>query len=359
MAIPTPSRRWLIGSALALAACDGKGQAQSAAIGPIPPLKEAAPFPVGAAVHRAQLADTAADRLISTQFDQITADWEMKMEVILREDGGFDFSIPDAIAAYARSRGLRLHGHTLIWYIYKPAAFERIAGDRPAFANAYRNYILAVAGRFRGLASGWDVVNEPVAEDGEGYRECLWRQVFGMDYVERAFREAREADPGSVLFLNDYNLELNPKKRVTFLRLAEDLLKRGAPLGGLGTQTHLSFDAAPGQIRAAVRDMASLGLPIHISEMDVSTRRRGLNFPDRKTRLDLQARLVGEAAEAFSALPAAQRYAFTVWGARDRDSWLRRDANDGGAEEMPLLFDDEGQAKPAALAFIQAAARAN
>ncbi len=47
------------------------------------------------------------------------------------------------------------------------------------------------------------------------------------------------------------------------------------------------------------------------------------------------------------ALPQRQRFAFTIWGLRDRDSWLR-----GGAEnphppmDAPLLFDDAGAAKP-------------
>ena len=54
--------------------------------------------------------------------------------------------------------------------------------------------------------------------------------------------------PPAVLFLNDYNLETNPKKRATFLGLAEALLKAGAPLGGLGTQTHVAADLAPGAI---------------------------------------------------------------------------------------------------------------
>ena len=45
------------------------------------------------------------------------------------------------------------------------------------------------------------------------------------------------------------------------------------------------------------------------------------------------------------ALPPAQRYAFTVWGARDTDSWLRRDDRDDG-RDSPLLFDASGVATP-------------
>jgi len=59
-------------------------------------------------------------------------------------------------------------------------------------------------------------------------------------------------------------------------------------------------------------------------------------------------------AEAFVALPAAQRFAFTAFGLRDKDSWLRRPPNAGDGTDSPLLFDDEGRPKPAFEAVVHA-----
>lgn len=350
------TRRSMIGSTLALAACEQPARSQT--IGPIAPLAplRAAPFPVGACVQAGQLTDPAFSGLVASQFNQVTPEWEMKMEAVLKTDGTFDFTAADTIASYAASHGLRLHGHTLIWYSQNGGeAFARVDNGGEPFRNAYRNYILGVAGRYRGRVSAWDVVNEPVAEEGEGFRDCIWRKNLGMDYVAHAFRHAREADPGAVLFLNDYNLETKPRKRRTFLMLAEQIMKAGAPLGGLGTQTHLSVDVAPGAIKEAIRDLASLGLPIHISELDVSTTSTRLTQPDTIRTNTLQAGLVGEAVEAFMALPAQQRYAMTIWGVRDIDSWLRRADTRTSSTERPLLFDDGGAPKPAATAFLKAA----
>ncbi|HTK34160.1 MAG TPA: endo-1,4-beta-xylanase [Caulobacteraceae bacterium] len=358
MGLFPPSRRDAIAltAGLALSAC---GRAQSApAAGPTPPLKQTAPFPVGASIVFDQLADPSAMALLTREFGQITPGLEMKMETVLRGDGGFDFARADAMAAFARTHGLRLHAHTLVWYIYRPEAFVRIAADRGAFANAYRNYILAVAGRYRGQATGWDVVNEPTAEDGDGYRACLWREAFGMDYVAMAFHHAREADPDAVLFLNEYNLESLPKKRASFLRLVEDLLKRGVPLGGIGTQMHMGFDQDPKAIAPMMRELAGFGLPIHVSELDVSTRARRIDLGGVEARLQAQARLVEALAEAYLALPARQRYAFTAWGLRDKDSWLRSPLQKGDPDDRPLLFDDQGRPKAAARAFVQAMGRA-
>ena len=352
------SRRALVLSAGAAALTGCKGAARAAPGVPVPALRQIAPFPIGACAMTGQLSEPAFAALLAANFSQLTPEWEMKMEAILKPDGGFDYSRPDALADFAREHGMRLHGHTLVWYAEEAPAFKRIGGAGKPFADAYRNYILSVAGRYRGRVCGWDVVNEAINENGEGERDCLWSKNLGPDYAALAFRHAREAEPEAPLFLNDYFLDTMPNKRRSFLRLAERILKSGAPLGGLGTQTHVSVEMQPGAIKTAMRDLASLGLPIHLSELDVSTRGKALNFASPDERLHVQARIVGEAMEAFMALPQRQRYAFTVWGLRDKDSWLRRPPNAGDGSDRALLFDDNGRPKPAARALVRALGRA-
>jgi endo-1,4-beta-xylanase len=205
-----------------------------------------------------------------------------------------------------------------------------------------------VVSRYRGRAAGWDVVNEAVAEDGDGLRDCAWSRNLGqIDYMRRAFDNAREADPDAALLINDYNLESLPKKRSTFMRLVETLLKSGAPMTGIGTQTHIAVDLKPGAVIDAIRDLASLGLPIHVSELDISLNRgRGL----LTSPADLEAaqnRLATEVAEAFTALPPRQRLAFTLWGLRGADSWLRNPKeNPSPPWDQPSPFDDHGRARP-------------
>ena len=342
------SRRALLAAGLSLTACKGRAQNQPPPQrGPGPALKSLAPFPLGCAVSSSSLAQPAFAALVTRHFSQLTAEWEMKMEYILKEDGTYRFDRPDLIAGFAREHGMRLFAHNLIWYAQDPVAFKRLDGQGAAFANAYANYIRQVAGRYRGQAVGWDVVNEPVAEDGNGYRPSIWSRNLGpLDYIRRAYDAAQEADPGAVLFINDYNLESNPRKRATFMRLVEQLLKAGTPIGGLGTQTHLGADLAPGSITTAVRELASFGLPIHVSELDISVNHPRGPFTDRADLLARQARLYAEAVDALSALPARQRFALTVWGLRDDLSWLRSDKeNPRPPWDAPLLFDDAGEPK--------------
>jgi endo-1,4-beta-xylanase len=349
------TRRSAIASALALSACSQGAKSQPALTAP-PPLRTLTPFPVGCCVQERWLHQPEYIDLLAEQFSQLTAEWEMKMEYILREDGGFQFDRPDSIASFAKARDMALHGHSLVWFANEPDAFKRLDGSGKPFADAYRNYILAVAGRYKGQARSWDVVNEPITDDGEHLRESLWSRNLGSDdHIALALEHAREADPHAVLFLNDYHLELKPNKRATFMRLIERLLKRGAPLGGIGTQTHIDYDLPTGAVDAALKDLASFGLPIHLSELDISL---GDHYVPALPgdRVKRQIAKYTEVAEAFMALPARQRFAFTVWGLRDSDTWLRGDSGQR-PKDQPLLFDEAGKAKATCRALADVFAR--
>jgi len=340
-------RRFVAGLAsapLALSGC-ARAEADPAPV-EIPPLKSAAPFPMGVAAMTEQFADPDWDGLVRTHFDRITPEWEMKAEAVVDGTGRMTWDRPDRILSLAEARGLRTFGHTLIWYSQVPKTFAALEGDRRRFELAFGEYVRRVAGRYAGRVAGWDVVNEAVTDDGSGYRTSnAFARNLGMDYVRIAFEHARAADPGAVLFLNDYNLEQLPKKRTDFLRLAESLLRDGAPLGGLGTQTHIPADLPAGALKRTVGDLASLGLPVHVSELDISLD-RARSLGDHR---EGQRRLVAEAVEAVMALPERQRFGITVWGARDKDSWLVRE----GRRDQPLLFDDAARPKPMAAALVE------
>ncbi|QQQ19575.1 endo-1,4-beta-xylanase [Brevundimonas vitis] len=346
------TRRALLTAPLALAACERFATAAPVPAA-IPPLK-AAPFPVGTAFKTDHIADPAWVALARTHISQLTPEWEMKMEYILADGLARPrFDGPDRLAAWAKAEGLPMHGHTLIWYAQGEEAFTGL--DNAAFDRAFDGYIATVAGRYRGIARSWDVVNEPILDDGSGLRDCHWSRRYGQDgYILRAFEKAQAADPDAILFLNDYNLEGIPAKGTQYLKLVERLLKAGCPLQGLGTQSHLWIDMPDGVIAAFIRELAQFGLPIHVSELDVTLRTDNpLDLRSIAERMARQVDRVTELAEAFVALPAAQRFAFTVWGLRDTDSWYRQGEKDDG-KDRPLPFDGAGNANPMAVVLSRA-----
>lgn len=344
------SRRAFVGSALALAACEGQGPATAAAqparSGPLPRLRDLVPFPVGTQLVSDHLAIPSVVDLASTQFDQITTGYDLKMEYLVQPDGRLRFDGPDALAAFADANGQSLHGHTLVWYADEPEFFQRLDGRQAAFERAYDNHITTVAGRYAGRMRSWDVVNEPVTDEGRSLRESLWTRNLGQDgHFERAFHLTHEADPGALLFTNEYHLESKPHKRRTFLNLIERMLSRGVPIHGIGHQSHLLCDLPRGAVAEAMREIASLGLPIHMSEVDVSLQSER-PFGSRRDREAAQIRLYQETIEAYMDLPRIQQFAYTIWGVRDAESWVRQDWYGGDHTDAPLLWDDNGLPKP-------------
>ena len=347
----------LILAPLSLAACDRFASARTAEAPLAPPLKSLADFPVGATGMTGQLDDPVWVAAMRRHVSQINPEWELKPERILRPGFAYDFSASDRMVDWGREQGLRVFGHTLVWYSQGLDVFTD-ALPAARFAAEFDRYVSTVAARYRGRMVGWDVVNEAVAEDGDGLRDCVYARKLGSEaYIARAFEQARAADPEAVLFLNDYNLENNPRKGATFLKLVERLLKLGAPIGGIGTQSHLDIEIPAGQIRDFFRDAGSLGLPIHVSELDFPMQRDGGRMPDLRSTTERRAQQVarvGELAEAFMALPPRQRFAFTTWGLRDPDSWLVRAEGKNRPDESALLLDAQGRANPAFQAVAEA-----
>jgi len=77
-------------------------------------------------------------------------------------------------------------------------------------------HIAALAGRYRGSIYAWDVVNEPLLDDGS-WRKSIFYDAMGPGYVAIALEAAREADPAAKLYLNDYNVETDgPKMRALY-----------------------------------------------------------------------------------------------------------------------------------------------
>ena len=354
--VPAISRRAFVAGAFACAACTdlSRGASGAPADARPGPFKKASRTPIGGCITSAQIADRRFAKMFARNFNQLTAEYEMKMGAMLLRNGQVDFRAADRIAAFAKAKGIALHGHTLIWEKHQPPYFMGLDGKKDAFARAYRGYIAAVAGHFKGKVRGWDVVNEPLLHNGSGLKPSLWGKNLGeIDYIVDAFAAAAEADPGAVLFLNEYGLEQFPTKRLNYMKLIETLLKRKVKLGGIGTQTHLDIDHANGATKATISDLASFGLPVHVSEFDLSFGKAPPASRTLEAKRDLQVRRAQEAIDAFFALPERQRYAFTFWGLTDRDSYLRKPPFSREGDE-PHLFDERGRAKKMTKALYDA-----
>jgi endo-1,4-beta-xylanase len=374
-------------------------------------------FYVGAAINRSIATGTNSPwrrleqvnkdvAIVKEQFNQVFPENDLKWALIHpREDAdGYNFGPADAFVNFGLSNNMYIVGHTLVWHAQTPnwvfagtnlppgvtnGAPGPVADMKAAGTNApgggrfgggfgrggftgprasreellqrMRDHIHTVVGRYKGQIKAWDVVNEAIADGGTNIlRNSLWLEIIGPDFIAKAFEYAHEADPDAILRYNDYSLE-NPAKRCKLITLIKSLQEQRVPVMAIGSQAHLNVSTSFEAMDQALTDMETLGLPIHITELDVNSAQGG----QRSTSADIannaattQGGLVEDANRRLSDAYAGLFRAFlkheksvkvvTFWGVNDGVSWR--------ANGKPLLFDGNNQPKPAFDAVIRAAA---
>jgi endo-1,4-beta-xylanase len=335
-------------------------------------------FRVGTAVSPRQFdeRDTTALDIITRHFNSISPENVLKWEVVHPRPGVYDFSQSDRYVAFGERRGMFIIGHTLTWHSQTPSwVFEDSTGKpltRDALLARLRDHIQTVVGHYKGRIGGWDVVNEALNENGT-MRESPWYRIIGPDFVAQAFQFARAADPAAELYYNDYSME-NAQKRAGGVRLVKSLLDAGVKVNAVGMQDHLKMDwPTVAEEDSTIRAFAALGVKVNITELDVDVLPQASQ--NRSADVALRAATNPVLNPYTAGLPdsvqraLARRYAdmfgvflahrdvidrVTFWGTTDAGSWLN-----GwpirGRTSYPLLFDRNGQPKPAFDAVVDLA----
>jgi endo-1,4-beta-xylanase len=329
----------------------------------------------GTTISAAQITgDREFVELVRQQAGLVVAENEMKWQVMNRgKPGDDDYGPADTIANFAARNGLVLRGHNLLWYNRTPSWFFDLE-TRQEMEKAVVERIHALAGRYRGKVHSWDVVNEPIEpKDGrpDGLRTGVFLEMMGPDYLDLAYRTARETDPAARLVVNEYDIELDAPeqeaRRVALLNLLQRMQRSGTPVDAVGVQAHLECAGGPpfsaSRLRQFLKDIADLGLTIQITELDVADEHAPA---DRTIRDQLVADAYSRFLDAALDEPAVKMV--VTWGLSDRHSWIvRRETYEAkwradGSPSRPLPFDADLKPKPAyeaiARAFTNAPTRA-
>lgn len=268
--------------------------------------------------------------LAGREFNIVSAENSMKWDYVNPEPGTFRWADADNVIAFAQRYNQVVHGHPMIWYTQLPI-WVREAPESTLEAHM-REFIDRLATRYGDDVAIWDVVNEPIADEG-GFRQSIWFNAMGEDYIDIAFRQARESAPDGILLLNEYDIAWDTPKTATLFPLLESLQEKGTPIDGVGFQMHISanFDDFD-EVEANFQRVADMGLDIYITELDVS------NFDGVNTgTLENQARVYERVLEICLNQPACK--ALQLWGYTDQYSWRR--------PFTPLMLDREYKVKPA------------
>jgi endo-1,4-beta-xylanase len=303
--------------------------------------------------------DGAYAEVIREQCRIVVAENAMKWGALRPSAETFSFDEADALLVFAEANEMKLRGHNLAWHQYNPGWLDATATATNARGLLVK-HIETVVGRYAGRMHSWDVVNEAIdigSGRADGLRNSVWLRTVGEEYIEVAFRTAREADPRALLTYNDYGVEAETldaeRKRVSVLEMLRRMVARKVPVDAMGVQSHIAdmnaVGTAPGE--GLMRFMASvreLGLQVFITEMDVNDRADGA--------VAVRDAVVAEAYRQYLELvlrePAVR--AVLTWGITDRYTWLDSEGPRDGLAKRPLPFDGEYRAAMAFFAMREA-----
>ena len=313
------------------------------------PLHAVSDVPIGTAVDVHKLRDHEAYRsIVQTHFNSLTAENHMKWMYIQPEQGEFHWEAADYIVDFAEEYDMVMHGHCLVWHEQLPQWVLDFEGTPAEWNNTLKTHIQTLAGQYEGRIETWDVVNEAFLRNG--FRDTIWYQHLGEDYIKNAFLWAHEADPDAKLYYNDYNILGDSQKLDVILDHLGELIAEGVPIYGIGFQAHISLDQpSVSAIQIALARAEALGLDIRISELDIQVNPRNYHRTYTQALADAQCKRYAEVTLAFTQSDALT--GITTWGVSDADSWIPWHT---GRREWVLLFDMEYQPKPAALCFQDA-----
>ncbi|HZD50751.1 MAG TPA: endo-1,4-beta-xylanase [Silvibacterium sp.] len=302
--------------------------------------------------------------LVAAQANILVPENALKWKALRPAPDKFDFRGADTILAFASAHGQKVRGHNLCWHEALPVWFDSAVTKENA-RQILTDHISTVAGRYAGRLQSWDVVNEAIdpkaIDHGSGrldnLRKSPWLDLIGPDYIDVAFRTAREADPKALLTYNDYGIETDApdevQKRAAVLELVRGMQKRRVPIDAVGVQSHLKMqNPVPGKgLRDFVRELRRMHLRVFVTELDVDEKKLEGSDSERDAAI---ARVYRDYVTMMVAESNVD--AVLTWGITDRYTWLNgpKWARPDGKPQRCLPFYADYQPAPAFFALRDA-----
>jgi len=336
-------------------------------------------FLIGAALDHQLFTEPqqATLKLTTRHFNSVTPTNALKWGPYNPKPGVYQFEPADAFINFAQRNRMHVVGHVLFWHSQTPDWVFQGKSGKPAtrdeLLERMRDRTKQLATRYRNRIDAWDVVNESFVDNGK-LRDSPWTRIIGNDFIEQAFRIADQELPKDVeLLYNDYSMA-GQAKRNAVVAMINDLKGKNIRIDGVGMQGHWGIDQPSiNDIEASIIAFAGAGVKVHITELDIDIlpRKPGMYGADVSKRLsadpssnpyvnglpeDKQQQLAKRYEDIFRIFLKHRDKIkrVTFWGATDRYSWLNNWPIHGRTSH-PLLFDRNGNPKPAFHSVIKVA----
>lgn len=265
--------------------------------------------------------------LIKNDFNMVVCENAMKWTGTENTQGRFTYSGGDQVYNFCTTNGMKMRGHTFVWHAQTPQWVQSL--NRDQMLKAMKTHIDSVGAHFRGKVLEWDVVNEAVSAGASSF----WQKTIGTGFIDSAFVYARQADPGTYLYYNDYGGEGTGGKGDQIYNMVKSMQERKIPIDGVGLQCHFTNSVNKASISANIKRLGELGLRVSLTEIDIA---------NTSTNGTPWTALMEACLENYNCTT------FLVWGVHDGVSWRGSTCN-------CLIFDGSQQPKPAVYDALMAA----
>ncbi|CAO2204785.1 unnamed protein product [Urochloa humidicola] len=283
-------------------------------------------FPFGACINPAVIQNPSFVDFFTKHFDWAVFENELKWYHTEAQQGQLNYADSDALLDFCDRYGKPVRGHCIFWAVENTVQQWVKSLDNDQLTSAVQSRLQSLLTRYAGRFPHYDVNNEML--HGSFYRGRL-----GDDVDAFMFREAARLDPGATLFVNDYNVEGGNDPNATpekYIEQIAALQQKGAPVGGIGLQGHVTNPVGEVICDALDKLSAATDLPVWLTELDVC-----------ESDVDLRAEDLEVVLREAYAHPAVEGVVF--WGFMQGHMW-RQDAclvnSDGTVNDAGERFVD-------------------
>jgi endo-1,4-beta-xylanase len=255
----------------------------------------------------------------------------------------------EAQVNWALQHGLTPKGHPIFWSLPKayPEWLKRYPMDTQwKFIEVRVRNLVA---RYKGKVKLWDVINEAMWEAApKNLPHRFWPHMESLDniceYIIPVMQWAREEDPDAKYIINDYGMEVDApgkqlhdkdghpvtakSQRDRYTALFRRLREEGACPDGLGIQAHTGAWMTPVEQNEILDDLATGGVPLHITEFWAHTHHLIGAGMDPEEAHEKKAEYIAQVMTLAFAHPKVD--AFYFWGDINESFGFKSDHNSNG-----------------------------
>ncbi|XP_047956325.1 endo-1,4-beta-xylanase 5 isoform X2 [Salvia hispanica] len=224
-------------------------------------------FPFGSAIAESIIGNPPYQKWFVERFNAAVFENELKWNATEFIQGQVNYTLPDKMLEFVQANQITVRGHNIFWENpqYIPNWAQNLTGS--ALESAVTSRIQSLMHKYRGDFVHWDVNNEMLHFD-------FYEDRLGPNATLRLFKAAHQSDPLATLFMNEFNVvETCSDAESTvdaYVSRMRGLQRGGVTVGGIGLQGHFDVPNPP-LMRGVLDKLATLGLPIWLTEVDISS----------------------------------------------------------------------------------------